>query len=148
MPILCSNHFWMYCQTMTDKTVLKVRIDKWLWAARFFKTRTLAKEAVEGGKVQYNGQRCKPGKTVDTGAELSIRQGFADKVVIVQGLSDRRQNATLAQQLYEETEESLVAREQQAAQRRVERASQPIPFKRPNKRDRRLIHRFKDTQSE
>jgi len=133
---------------MTDQANLKVRIDKWLWAARFFKTRTLAKEAVEGGKVQYNGQRCKPGKAVDLGAKLSIRQGFADKIVIVQGLSDRRQNATLAQQLYQETEESLVAREQQAAQRRAERASQPVPFKRPNKRDRRLIHRFKDTQGE
>ncbi|KZY86220.1 RNA-binding protein, partial [Oleiphilus sp. HI0071] len=85
---------------------VKVRIDKWLWAARFFKTRTLAKEAVEGGKVEYNGQRCKPGKTVDVGVELTIRQGWVDKVVIVKGISDRRQNATLAQVLYEETEES------------------------------------------
>lgn len=131
-----------------DKTETKVRIDKWLWAARFFKTRTLAKEAVEGGKVEYNGQRCKPGKTVDLEAELSIRQGWVDKVVIVRGLSDRRQNATIAQTMYEETEESRVQREEKLEQRRAERESQPIPFRRPNKRDRRLIHRFKEKQSD
>lgn len=131
-----------------DKTEPKVRIDKWLWAARFFKTRTLAKEAVEGGKVEYNGQRCKPGKTVDLGAELSIRQGWIDKVVTVKGLSDRRQNATIAQTMYEETEESRVQREEKLEQRRAERESQPIPFRRPNKRDRRLIHRFKEEQSD
>ena len=127
---------------------LKVRIDKWLWAARFFKTRTLAKEAVDGGKVQYNGQRCKPGKTVDVGAELSIRQGFLDKVVVVIALSDRRQNATLAQALYDETEQSKALREQKLAERRAERESLPVPFRRPNKRDRRLIHRFKEKQSD
>ncbi|WP_369821106.1 RNA-binding S4 domain-containing protein [Oleiphilus sp. HI0067] len=81
---------------MTESSEQKVRIDKWLWAARFFKTRSMAKEAVEGGKVQYNGQRCKPGKTVDLGATLQIRQGWVDKVVTVASLSDRRQNATLA----------------------------------------------------
>ena len=131
-----------------DKAETKVRIDKWLWAARFFKTRTLAKEAVEGGKVEYNGQRCKPGKTVDLGAELSIRQGWIDKVVVVRGLSDRRQNASIAQTMYEETEESRVQREAKLEQRRAERESQPIPFRRPNKRDRRLIHRFKEKQSD
>jgi len=129
-------------------TELKVRIDKWLWAARFFKTRTLAKEAVEGGKVQYNGQRCKPGKTIDVGAELSIRQGWIDKVVVVSAVSDRRKNATLAQTLYDETEESRVEREKKLAERRAERESQPVPFRRPNKRDRRLIHRFKDNQND
>ena len=131
-----------------DKAETKVRIDKWLWAARFFKTRTLAKEAVEGGKVEYNGQRCKPGKTVDLGAELTIRQGWIDTVVIVRGLSDRRQNASIAQTMYEETEESRVQREEKLEQRRAERESQPIPFRRPNKRDRRLIHRFKENQSD
>lgn len=129
-------------------TELKVRIDKWLWAARFFKTRTLAKEAVEGGKVQYNGQRCKPGKTIDVGAELSIRQGWIDKVVVVSAVSDRRQNATLAQTLYDEMEESRLEREKKLAERRAERESQPVPFRRPNKRDRRLIHRFKDNQND
>ena len=127
---------------------VKVRIDKWLWAARFFKTRTLAKEAVEGGKVEYNGQRCKPGKTVDVGVELTIRQGWVDKVVIVKGISDRRQNAALAQALYEETEESFEKREQKLAERRAERESQPVAFRRPNKRDRRLIHRFKEERND
>jgi ribosome-associated heat shock protein Hsp15 len=89
----------------------KVRLDKWLWAARFFKTRTLAKEAIEGGKVQYNGQRCKPGKCVDIDVELNIRQGFLDKVVVVKGISDRRKNASLAQLLYEETAKSIEQRE-------------------------------------
>ncbi|KZZ57786.1 MAG: RNA-binding protein [Oleiphilaceae bacterium] len=133
---------------MTESSEQKVRIDKWLWAARFFKTRSMAKEAVEGGKVQYNGQRCKPGKTVDLGATLQIRQGWVDKVVTVAGLSDRRQNATLAQQLYEETEESRIEREKKVAERRAERESQPVPFRRPNKRDRRLIHRFKDQRND
>lgn len=134
---------------MTEQsTQQKVRIDKWLWAARFFKTRTLAKEAVEGGKVHYNRQRCKPGKAVELEAELSIRQGWLDKVVIVKGLSDKRLNATLAQALYEETESSRLEREKRVAERRLERDSQPIPYRRPNKRDRRLIHRFKEQKSE
>lgn len=131
---------------MTEST--KVRLDKWLWAARFFKTRSLAKEAVEGGKVQYNGQRCKPGKVVDLGVELSIRQGWVDKVVIVEGVSDKRLSAPLAQALYRETPESLEQREQKLAQIRAERETRPVPFKRPNKRDRRLIHRFRDQQND
>lgn len=124
---------------------LKVRLDKWLWAARFFKTRSLAKEAIDGGKVHYNDQRCKPGRVVELEATLSIRQGWFDKVVVVKGLSDRRQSAPIAQTLYEETAESLIKREQQLAERKAQAASQPQPFRRPNKRDRRLIHRFKET---
>lgn len=126
----------------------KVRLDKWLWAARFFKTRTLAKEAIEGGKVQYNGQRSKPGRVVDLEANLVIRQGWVDKEVIVKGLCGQRKNATLAQTLYEETPESLVKREKELAERQALRASQPQPFRRPNKRDRRLIHRFKEQPSD
>lgn len=132
----------------SSEQTLKVRLDKWLWAARFFKTRTLAKEAIEGGKVQYNGQRTKPGKTVDVGANLVIRQGWFDKEVVVKDLCEKRRNATLAQTLYEETEDSIVKRDKQLAERQALRASQPQPFRRPNKRDRRLIHRFKDQQSE
>src|SRR5690554_6954201 len=71
----------------------KVRLDKWLWAARFFKTRALAKEAIEGGKVRYNGARTKPGKVVEVGAELSIRQGWAERTVTVLGLSEQRRGA-------------------------------------------------------
>lgn len=128
---------------MTGK-VDKVRLDKWLWAARFFKTRTLAKDAIEGGKVQYNGQRCKPGRAVDIDAVLKVRQGWFDKTVVVKAVSDRRQNATIAQSLYEETEESLVKREKQLQERKALAQSQPQPFRRPNKRDRRLIHRFQN----
>ncbi len=125
----------------------KVRLDKWLWAARFFKTRTLAKEAIDGGKVHYNGQRCKPGKVVDIGAELEIQHGGQARVVIVRDLSDKRQSAPIAQQLYEETAESIAKREFIAEQRRLLKASQPVPFRRPTKRDRRHIVRFKQTQN-
>lgn len=127
---------------------LKVRLDKWLWAARFFKTRTLAKEAIEGGKVHYNDQRCKPGRLVDIDAKLNIRQGWFDKVVLVRGLTDRRQSAPLAQTLYEETPESIVQREQQMAERKAQAATQPQAFRRPNKRDRRLIHRFREQNND
>lgn len=126
----------------------KVRLDKWLWAARFFKTRALAKEAIEGGKVQYNGQRCKPGKTVDIATELTIRQGHFEKVVIVEGLSARRKSAPLAQLLYTETEDSQKKRERAIEERKQTMAALPTSFKRPNKRDRRRIHRFKNINSE
>jgi ribosome-associated heat shock protein Hsp15 len=126
----------------------KVRIDKWLWAARFFKTRSLAKEAVDGGKVQYNQQRCKPGKAVEVGAELSIRQGWVDKIVMVKAICGRRKNATLAQALYEETEDSIVKREKALLERKQNMADHPDSFKRPNKRDRRRIHRFKSINAE
>ena len=124
----------------------KVRLDKWLWAARFFKTRSLAKEAIEGGKVHMNGQRCKPGRTVDVGCELQIRQCWLEKTVIVQALSAQRKNATIAQSLYEETPDSVTHREKLVAERKAQRASEPVPFRRPNKKDRRLIHRFKSTR--
>lgn len=126
----------------------KVRLDKWLWAARFFKTRSLAKEAVDGGKVQYNGQRCKPGRIVELDASLSIRQGWVEKIVLVKALSSQRKSASLAQQLYTETPDSIIKREQVVQERKALIASQPVPFKRPNKRNRRLIHRFKDQNSE
>lgn len=125
-----------------------VRIDKWLWAARFFKTRSLAKEAVEGGKVQYNQQRCKPGKNVEVGAELKIRQGWFDKVVIVREISAQRNNASLAQTLYEETADSIVLREKAQLERKQHQGDLSMPQRRPNKRDRRLIHQFKNIHAE
>jgi len=132
----------------TDQSELKVRLDKWLWAARFFKTRALSKEAIEGGKVHYNGQRSKPGRNVEVGGTLTIRQGWVEKTVIVTGLSDKRLSAPLAQALYDETPESIEKREAAAAQRKQAMAAQPMAFKRPNKRDRRRIHRFKQINSE
>ncbi|MFT6028686.1 MAG: ribosome-associated heat shock protein Hsp15 [Oleiphilaceae bacterium] len=125
-----------------------VRLDKWLWAARFFKTRSLAKDAVDGGKVQYNEQRCKPGKTVEVGASVKIRQGWVDKVVVVKALSAQRKNAVLAQILYDETEESIILREKILLERKQHQGDQLHPQRRPNKRDRRLIHQFKNINSE
>lgn len=118
----------------------KVRIDKWLWAARFFKTRSLAKEAIEGGKIHHEGQRVKVSKEIKTGTALTIRQGHDEKTVIVKSLSEIRGSAITAQQLYEETPESIAAR----AQRQSDRQSANLahPDHRPNKKERRQIHRF------
>ena len=120
-----------------------VRLDKWLWAARFFKTRSLAKQAVEGGKVHYNGQRVKPSKALEVGAELKIRCGWDDKIVIVCELLAQRRNAVEAAKLYLETDASLAAREAGAAERKATRGSAPQFDNRPTKKQRRQIHRFK-----
>lgn len=121
-----------------------VRLDKWLWAARFFKTRSLAKQAIEGGKVHYNNARCKVSKQVEVGAELRIRQGFDEKTVIVAALDDRRGPASVAQTLYRETGQSLAAREQKALERKQVRSARPD--KRPDKKDRRRIMQIKQQQ--
>lgn len=122
----------------------KVRLDKWLWAARFFKTRSLAKQAIEGGKVHYNGERCKVSKEVELGATLTIRQGWDVKTVEVQALSDQRRGASEAQCLYRETEDSIKQREARAAQRKAfGPGADLISRERPNKKQRRQIHRFK-----
>lgn len=126
----------------------KVRLDKWLWAARFYKTRSLAKDAVDGGKVHVNQQRCKPSKVVEIGAELMLRQGFIEKTVVVKAISGQRKNATLAQALYEETEESVSKREKALLERKHMMGDQAYPQGKPNKRDRRLIHQFKNINSE
>ena len=127
---------------------IKVRLDKWLWAARFYKTRSLAKDAVDGGKVHVNQQRCKPSKVVEVGAEINIRLGFIDKTVVVKNISGQRRNATLAQTLYEETEESISKREKALLERKHMMGDQILPTGKPNKRDRRLIHQFKNINSE
>lgn len=119
-----------------------VRVDKWLWAARFFKTRAKAKEAIDGGKVDINGTRAKPSKELQVGDELSITQGWDEKVVVVDGLSDRRGSATIAQTLYSETEESIARREMIAEQRRAA-GGQVRSEGRPSKKDRRQIHQFR-----
>ncbi|MEK9869396.1 MAG: RNA-binding S4 domain-containing protein [Pseudomonadales bacterium] len=119
-----------------------VRVDKWLWAARFFKTRAKAKEAIDGGKVDINGTRAKPSKELQVGDELSITQGWDEKVVVVDGLSDRRGSATIAQTLYSETEDSIARREMIAEQRRAA-GGQVRSEGRPSKKDRRQIHQFR-----
>lgn len=120
----------------------KVRLDKWLWAARFFKTRAIAKQAIEGGKVQCEGARSKPSKEITVGTVITLRQGFDEKVVVVAGLSEQRRSAPEAQALYEETKESIVKRELFTEQRKSQPNHWPSPSK-PNKKQRRMIHRFK-----
>ena len=120
----------------------RLRLDKWLWAARFYKTRSVAKQAIDGGKVYCEGGRCKPGKEVEIGMEVRLRQGFDEKTVTIKALSEQRRGAPEAQLLYEETEESIEARLEQAAQRKAQPSLGPSAGK-PNKKDRRLIHRFK-----
>jgi len=140
---------------MTNKTTkennatpAKVRLDKWLWAARFFRTRTLAKEAIDSGRVHFGGSRVKSSKEIAVGDELTIRQGSAtamtEKVVIVEALSIQRGNATTAQVLYSETESSIERRAYFSEQRKL--ANLARPDNRPNKKQRRDLQRFKDSR--
>ncbi len=120
----------------------KVRLDKWLWAARFFKTRALAKEAIEGGKVHCRGERCKPGKEPKVGDELHIRIGFDERTVLVQALSAVRRGAPEAQLLYSETADSITRREEAAAQRKAGNLGVETDGK-PSKKQRRQIFQFR-----
>jgi ribosome-associated heat shock protein Hsp15 len=120
-----------------------VRLDKWLWAARFFRTRAKAKAAIEGGKVHCNGQRAKAAKTVAVGDQLTIRQGFDEKAITVRGLEDHRGDATRAATLYEESAESIAAREAAAATRRAHRLAISHPLGRPDRDDRRALEALK-----
>jgi ribosome-associated heat shock protein Hsp15 len=118
-----------------------VRIDKWLWAARFFKTRSLAAEAVDGGKAELRGERVKPSKLVHLGDEVRVRLGPYLHIVIVRGLSDKRGPASVAQTLYEETEDSRVAREKHAWTLKHAAPQVDAGEGRPTKRDRRDLDR-------
>ncbi|MGY5451704.1 ribosome-associated heat shock protein Hsp15 [Agarivorans sp. MS3-6] len=118
------------------------RIDKWLWAARFYKTRGLARDMVMGGKVHYNQQRCKPSRTVEVGATISLWQGQQQIEIIVQQVSDKRGPAPQAQLLYQETEQSVKKREEFAMQRKL-MAQNTSPERRPDKKQRRQIIQFK-----
>jgi ribosome-associated heat shock protein Hsp15 len=136
---------------MSDKGHLRpsesVRLDKWLWAARFFKTRALAKAAIEGGKVHCAGERCKPSKEPKVGEQLLIRQGFEERLVLVCGLSSTRRAASEAQLLYSETADSIVRREQAAALRKAG-AVGITTAGRPSKKQRRQLHGFRDAQEQ
>ena len=123
----------------------KVRIDKWLWAARFFKTRSQATEAVDGGKVEVNGERVKPAKLVKPGDEVRVRMGPFEHVLEVRGLGERRGSAAVAQALYEERAESAAAREKLREQLKLAPAAFIYEEKgRPTKKDRRELQRFID----
>jgi ribosome-associated heat shock protein Hsp15 len=124
----------------------RMRLDKWLWAARFFKTRALAAEAVDGGKVHLNGQRTKPGKDVRTGSRVQIRKGGLEWDVEVRVLPRQRRPASEAAGFYDESDAGRRRREEAIAQLRASREAAPLQTAgRPNKRERRLIHRFKQT---
>lgn len=120
-----------------------VRLDKWLWAARFYKSRSLAREMVDGGKVHYNGQRTKPSKLVEVGAILTLRQGSDQKTVRVLAISEQRKTAIEAQQLYQETPDSIAKREKIAQARKLNALTMPHPDRRPDKKERRNLIKFK-----
>jgi ribosome-associated heat shock protein Hsp15 len=120
----------------------KVRLDKWLWAARFFKTRALAIAAIKQGKVLFENQKSNPSREVKLNAILTIEQGFDRKTIIVKSLQTKRQTAAIAHTLYEETAESIALREKNALlrqERKLLNSSAPRPSKRPEKSDRRKI---------
>ncbi len=123
----------------------RLRLDKWLWAARLFRTRSLAKAAIEGGKVHLDGQRVKVSKEIAVGDKLQVRQGWDQRSLVVTGLSDQRRGAPEAQALYRETEESIARREAESAARKAAGGMVARPAGRPNKKQRRQIHRFRET---
>ncbi len=127
-----------------NNNMLKVRLDKWLWAARFYKTRSIAKDMIDGGKVHYEGQRVKPSKEVSLDAIIRLRQSNDEKTIIITKISDKRGNATMAAELYKETEESITEREQSSEQRRLQRSAQSglTSEGRPTKKQRRKIIQF------
>ena len=128
--------------TDTPDNTDKVRIDKWLWAARFFKTRTLAKTAIEGGKVQLAGQRVKVSREITAGDVLRIRQGWDERDVVVKAVSEQRRGAPIAQTLYEETVESI-ARRERATEARKAAGAMARPTQRPGKHERKALERLR-----
>ena len=128
---------------MGEHSLTKVRIDKWLWAARFFKTRNIAKQALEGGKVHLNGKRVKSSKEVEAGMRLTIRQGWDEKEVEVIALSDQRRGAPEAVKLYQETADSVERRKLHAEQRKTLGASDLGGHSKPTTKQRRQIQQLK-----
>jgi ribosome-associated heat shock protein Hsp15 len=128
--------------TNKDNQEIAVRLDKWLWVARFFKTRSLASKAVSGGHVHLNGKRVKPSRIVQGGELLRVKRGTEEYIVRILALSSRRGPAKVAQTLYEETEESQAQREKAREERRLVKAPASRPEGRPDKRDRRKIIKF------
>ncbi|MBI1422873.1 MAG: RNA-binding protein [Gammaproteobacteria bacterium] len=131
---------------MPTETPERIRIDKWLWAARFFKTRQLAAEAVSGGHVHVNGERSKPSHGVKVGDELKITRSGTTYQIRVSALASQRGSATAAQSLYVEDVESVARREQQRLMYKLNAMASPRPQKRPDKRDRRRLRAFREQQ--
>ncbi len=129
---------------MSSETGTRVRIDKWLWAARFFKTRALAAEAVNGGHVHVNGERSKPAHAIKAGDMLKITKAGSTYIITIMALAERRGNASAAQALYEETAESLAQRQQQRELYRLNALANPRPQRRPDKRERRQLKAWRE----
>lgn len=123
-----------------------LRLDKWLWAARFYKTRTLAKTAIENGKVRVGDQRAKPSRDVAIGMVLRIRQDWLEREIVITALSDQRRGAPEAARLYAETAASIAQRERQLAERSADRAGQPRASQRPTKKQRRQLQDLPDRE--
>lgn len=120
------------------------RLDKWLWAARFYKTRAIAKQMIDGGKVFYNGQRTKSGKSVTIGDVIKLRQGYEEKEITIIALADRRRDASFAQTLYCETNESIETRAKNTLARKQGILLSPASENKPDKKQRRQIRQFKE----
>ena len=121
----------------------RLRVDKWLWAARFFKTRSIAKTAIEGGKVHLNGQRVKVSREITVGETLAIKQGWDEKEIVVLGLSAQRGPATVARELYEETAASIEKREREAQARKAAGGAVARPTQKPGKHQRKALERLR-----
>lgn len=134
--------------TRVEDQGAEVRLDKWLWAARFYKSRAMARAMIEGGKVHYNGQRSKPGKQVEVGALVRLWQGDDEKEVQVLQLTQQRRGASEAQLLYRETEQSELKRQKMAEARRLNSLYAPHPDSRPDKKQRRDLMRLKLSNTE
>jgi len=129
---------------INDNSLASTRLDKWLWAARFYKTRAIAKQMIDGGKVFYNGQRTKSGKTVAIGDAIKIRQGFDEREIEVIALADKRRDATFAQTLYQETAKSIETREKNSLARKQGVLLSPASDTKPDKKQRRKLREFKE----
>ena len=124
---------------------LKVRLDKWLWAARFYKTRAIAREMVQGGKVHYNGQRSKASKIVEIGAVIKLAQGVDEKTITVLNILQKRQSAPIAQTMYQESDASIAKREENSIARKNNSFFAPHPDKKPDKKQRRELLKMKSS---
>ena len=121
----------------------RLRVDKWLWAAMFYKTRSIAKAAIEGGKVHLDGQRVKVSREITIGERLAIKQGWEEKEVIVKSLSEQRGPAPVAQMLYEETPESTQRREREAQARKAAGGAMARPVQKPGKHERKALEKLR-----
>ncbi len=128
----------------SSHSLTSTRLDKWLWAARFYKTRAIAKQMIDGGKVFYNGQRTKSGKAVVIGDVIKVRQGFDEREIAVIALADKRRDATFAQTLYKESSKSIEVREKNSLARKQGILLSPASDTKPDKKQRRKLREFKE----